>query len=225
MGYAYAREVHAGSARMCKCGHAPYRAGYEYFDNATAAAVEATDGCFDESRADVLAYFGTLVSPPHPCPRSSFSDVDYSATVCAIIRLECVVKILPNSLGNPTYSLWQALLFQFTEVPVGIICICVPTFRPVARAISQSKYGSYVVSLVSTWSASVTRLYGQSKGSSKGSGTNNSKPSSSHAERDRSLQEDERWLKENVEVEMQCVGKPNYENLPDFPEMHNTEHK
>lgn len=146
------------------------------------------------------------------------------ATVCAIIRLECVVKILPDSLGNPTYSLWQAILFQFTEVPVGIIAICVPTLRPVARAFSQSKYGQKFSSL---FSKSTSRLSGRSKGSS----ANDSKPPTANAEKNHSLDEDERKLNASVEMETrsarsgQSAGKPSYDDLPDFPNINEIEHR
>ncbi|KAF2279250.1 uncharacterized protein EI97DRAFT_430347 [Westerdykella ornata] len=127
------------------------------------------------------------------------------ATVCAVIRLECLVKILPGALANPTYSLWQALLFQFTEVPVGIICICVPTLRPVSRAFSESKVGGYFSSIFSTSSHS------------KISETSEPKLSSTYQQG--SIRSDREGLKVPSAHATSVNNASSYDDLPDFPEI------
>ncbi|KAH8773849.1 hypothetical protein F5883DRAFT_28491 [Diaporthe sp. PMI_573] len=78
---------------------------------------------------------------------SSILLVAVFATVCSILRMACIITLID---GDPTQvdTQWMALLFQNSEVPIAIICTCVPTLSPVWQAITDSRLGSSIRSLL-----------------------------------------------------------------------------
>lgn len=80
-------------------------------------------------------------------PPSRTRLIRFSATICSILRMACIITLID---GEPTQvdTQWLALLFQNTEVPIAIICTCVPTLSPVWQASTDSRFGSSIRSLL-----------------------------------------------------------------------------
>ncbi len=112
--------------------------------------------------------------------------IDPSASLCSIMRLDCIIHLSPTQKIDLTLSTWLAELFQGIEVPLGIICICVPTLAPVWSQITQSRIGSLVKQMFSSAMGS-----GGASGSSGNriKGFSGSKESSSKMSRSKNFQQ------------------------------------
>ncbi|ETS77602.1 hypothetical protein PFICI_09664 [Pestalotiopsis fici W106-1] len=79
------------------------------------------------------------------------------ATVISLIKIDCVFDLTGIPSSDVTDYLWLTILLQTLELPIGIICCCVPSLKPV------------VVELAPTLRSFTTRLLSltrQSGGSS-----------------------------------------------------------
>jgi hypothetical protein len=86
-----------------------------------------------------------------------------------------MISLIHGDPHDITGTIWQSILFQSLEVPVGIICICVPTFPVLGAKLSDSKLGSLMKSMLS--SAGITSSGGSSGRKSDGSKEQTSKSS------------------------------------------------
>ena len=79
--------------------------------------------------------------------------------------MECIITLIDaDPLKIATQ--WLALLFQSMEVPVAIICTCIPTLGPVGQQIRSSSLGISLRSLI----------YRTSRSFTSGSGSSSRKP-------------------------------------------------
>lgn len=66
-----------------------------------------------------------------------------SASISALLRLECLFNLTgyehPEDLPR---AMWLSLVYHFAELPVAIICCCIPILQPVAVSIKSSRLGS-----------------------------------------------------------------------------------
>jgi len=65
-----------------------------------------------------------------------------SATICSVFRIGCLVTLLKVDENDITGSGWLSILFEILEVTFGILCVCIPTFPPVWKQVTHSRFGS-----------------------------------------------------------------------------------
>jgi len=110
---------------------------------------------------------------------TSLLTVGIFTVVCAIMRLDCIIHIF--NTADVTKSAWLAQLFQNLEIPVGIICVCVPTMSPIWQQLRKLRFGSMAYNFLSSRSRSnrngssgrdgkdgISKRNGESTGSSQG---------------------------------------------------------
>jgi hypothetical protein len=56
-------------------------------------------------------------------------------------------------MDRPNY-MWLPLIYHFVEVPVAIICCCIPALPPVIEKVKLSSFGSYARNMFSRGSRS-----------------------------------------------------------------------
>jgi hypothetical protein len=56
----------------------------------------------------------------------------HRASMISLIKISCLIDITGIPQEDVTDYLWTTILLQTLELPIGIICCCVPTLRPVA---------------------------------------------------------------------------------------------
>lgn len=61
-----------------------------------------------------------------------------SATVLSFLGVACIVNLTGISQSDVTDYLWLSILLQTLELPIGIICCCIPNLKPVAAEISSA---------------------------------------------------------------------------------------
>jgi hypothetical protein len=91
--------------------------------------------------------------------------------------MECLLNLYTANPMDITNVLGLSLLYQSLETPLGILCVCVPTFAPLWAKVSSSSFGSWTKRYFSRASASSSASgTGASKGwkNSNHTGGNNS---------------------------------------------------
>jgi hypothetical protein len=73
----------------------------------------------------------------------------YSATVCSILRISCIVSLVKIDSSDPTASTWMSYLFESLEVATGVICVCSSSI-PVVYARVSPRLGSYARNLLTS---------------------------------------------------------------------------
>jgi len=71
-------------------------------------------------------------------------------SLLALMKLTCVIHYDFLDLTDVTGSMWFTLLLQAMEIPLGVICTCIPTLSPVWIATKDSRVGSLARRLLST---------------------------------------------------------------------------
>jgi len=103
------------------------------------------------------------------------------ASITSILRMQCMIELIHGYQRNPTLGDWESVLYQSLEVPLGIICVCVPTFPALGTKISSSRFGSYVKSWLS--SAGLSSKKSSASSSKEVSGASNTTTNSKNFQR------------------------------------------
>ncbi|KAI0508624.1 hypothetical protein F5B22DRAFT_659196 [Xylaria bambusicola] len=93
------------------------------------------------------------------------------ATLLSLLKISCIIDLTGIPQEDVTDSLWLTILLQTLELPIGIICCCVPVLRPAVLELKPlfNSFASRLISITrgsgSGSSPSIARSYSQSLGS------------------------------------------------------------
>jgi hypothetical protein len=66
-----------------------------------------------------------------------------------VLRLDCLINLTHYTQMDLMNYMWLPLIYHFVEVPVAIICCCMPALPPVVEKVKLSPFGSYALSMFS----------------------------------------------------------------------------
>jgi hypothetical protein len=82
-----------------------------------------------------------------------------------VLRLDCLINLTHYTQMDLMNYMWLPPIYHFVEVPVAIICCCMPALPPVVEKVKVSPFGSYALSVFSK--VSLTSMGSSKKGVSE----------------------------------------------------------